>query len=90
MIHDPYDPTPPQRPRPVSHYPRVIPRDAVWVEEPELNVMDYAHFVWAHKWLVVGVLTAPVVLAAAWSMTRPKLYRAETKLTALRRQECAA
>jgi capsular exopolysaccharide synthesis family protein len=60
-----------------------MPRDAVWVEEPEpeLNVMDYAHLVWAHKWLVVGVPAATVVLTAAWSMTRPKLYRAESKIT---------
>jgi capsular exopolysaccharide synthesis family protein len=83
MNHDPNDPTLPQRPRPVSSHPQVIPRDAVWVEEPEpeLNVMDYAHLVWAHKWLVVGVLAATLVLTAAWSMTRPKLYRAESKIT---------
>jgi capsular exopolysaccharide synthesis family protein len=43
--------------------------------------MDYAHLVWAHKWLVVGVPAATVVLTAAWSMTRPKLYRAESKIT---------
>ena len=81
MNHDPHDPTPPQLPRP-PHL-QVMPRDAVWVEEPEpeLNVMDYAHLVWAHKWLVVGVLAATVVLAGAWSMTRPKLYRAESKIT---------
>ncbi len=81
MNHDPHDPTPPQRPRP-PHL-QVMPRDAVWVEEPEpeLNVMDYAHLVWAHKWLVVGVPAATVVLTAAWSMTRPKLYRAESKIT---------
>jgi capsular exopolysaccharide synthesis family protein len=55
----------------------------MWLDEPEpkLNVMEYVHTVWKHKWLVVGVLAATLVLAAAWSLTRPKMYRAEALIT---------
>ncbi len=83
MDHDPKDPTLTNPPRSAPPHLQVMPRDAVWVEEPEpeLGVVDYAHLVWAHKVLVVGVLAATVVLAVAWSLTRPKLYRAETKIT---------
>ena len=49
--------------------------------EPEIDLMEYVRLVWARKWLVVGVLLSVVVFATAWSMTRPKLYRATTKIT---------
>ena len=43
--------------------------------------MEYVRLVWAKKWLVLAVLLATVVFATAWAMTRPKMYRATTKLT---------
>ncbi|HSN55336.1 MAG TPA: polysaccharide biosynthesis tyrosine autokinase, partial [Candidatus Sulfomarinibacteraceae bacterium] len=46
-----------------------------------IDLMEYVRLVWARKWLVVGVLLSVVVFATAWSMTRPKLYRATTKIT---------
>ena len=54
-----------------------------WAEEaePEIDIMEYVRLVWARKWLVLAVLVATVVFATAWSMTRPKLYRATTKIT---------
>jgi capsular exopolysaccharide synthesis family protein len=75
-----------QGPTPLPPHPAPAPwspREPMWVEEsePELNVMEYVHLIWSHKWMVVGVLVAVVVLATAWSMTRPKMYRAEAKIT---------
>jgi succinoglycan biosynthesis transport protein ExoP len=83
MNHDTSNQPPPQRSLAAPSHIQALSREAIWVEEPEpeLNVMDYVHLVWAHKLLVVGVLAATLVLAAAWAMTRPKLYRAETKIT---------
>ncbi|MDX2438476.1 MAG: polysaccharide biosynthesis tyrosine autokinase [Acidobacteriota bacterium] len=49
--------------------------------EPEIDIMEYVRLVWAKKWLVLGVLLSVVVFATAWSLTRPKLYRASTKIT---------
>ena len=52
--------TPPYRSRSAPPRLQLMPRDAMWVEEPEaeLNAMDYTHLVWSHNWLVVGVPTA--------------------------------
>ena len=54
-----------------------------WAEEaePEIDVREYVRLVWSKKWLVVGVLLTTVVFAAAWSLTRPKMYRATSKIT---------
>ncbi len=59
------------------------PYGSAWAEEPEpeIDIMEYVRLVWAKKWLVLGVLLSIVVFATAWSMTRPKLYRASTKIT---------
>jgi succinoglycan biosynthesis transport protein ExoP len=59
------------------------PYGSMWAEEaePEIDVMEYVRLVWARKWLVLGVLVSVVVFATAWSLTRPKLYRASTKIT---------
>lgn len=46
----------------------------------EIDVMEYARLLWSRRWLVLAVLVVTVVLATAWSVTRPKLYRASTKL----------
>jgi capsular exopolysaccharide synthesis family protein len=37
--------------------------------------------IWAKKWLVLAVLVVTVVFATSWSLTRPKMYRATTKIT---------
>jgi succinoglycan biosynthesis transport protein ExoP len=54
-----------------------------WAEEaePELNIMEYVRLVWARKWIVLGIAAAAIVLAAAWALTQPKMYRAEAKIT---------
>ncbi|MEJ2582343.1 MAG: GumC family protein [Acidobacteriota bacterium] len=59
------------------------PYGLAWAEEPEpeIDLMEYVRLLWAKKWLVAGVLLATVVLATAWALTRPKMYRAETKIT---------
>ncbi|MCK5378752.1 MAG: polysaccharide biosynthesis tyrosine autokinase [Acidobacteria bacterium] len=53
-----------------------------WADDQghEIDVMEYARLLWSRRWLVLAVLVATVVLATAWSVTRPKLYRAMTKL----------
>ena len=53
-----------------------------WSEEPghEIDVLEYARLLWSRRWLVLAMLIITVVLASAWSVTRPKLYRAHTKL----------
>jgi capsular exopolysaccharide synthesis family protein len=53
-----------------------------WPEEvePEIDVREYARLVWGKKWLVLGVLLTTVVFATAWALTRPKMYRATTKI----------
>jgi capsular exopolysaccharide synthesis family protein len=48
--------------------------------EPEINVMEYVQLVWRHRWLIVGVVVACVVLGGAWSLTRPKMYRSSSKV----------
>ncbi len=60
----------------------VNPYGSSWAEEsePEIDVMEYVRLVWAKKWLVLGVLVATVAFATAWSLTRPKMYRASTKI----------
>jgi capsular exopolysaccharide synthesis family protein len=54
-----------------------------WTEEaePEIDVMEYVRLVWAKKWLVLAVALTVIVFAVTWSLTRPKLYRATTKIT---------
>ena len=67
---------PPQGPPPFSQWSPYV--DDL---EPEIDIMEYVRLVWNRKWLVLGVLVATVVLASAWALTRPKLYRANTKIT---------
>jgi len=54
-----------------------------WPEEaePEIDIREYVRLVWAKKWLVLVVLVATVLFATAWSLTRPKMYRATTRIT---------
>ncbi len=47
---------------------------------PEVDVLEYVRLLWSRRWLVLVVLVTTVVLATAWSVTRPKLYRTSTKL----------
>ena len=56
---------------------------APWAEEPEpeIDIMEYVRLLWGRKWLVIGVLLATVLLASAWALTRPKMYRVSTKIT---------
>ena len=70
----------PPRPRPT--HPHESLRLA-WAEEqePEIDIMEYVRLIWAKKWLVLAVLVATVVFATAWALTRPKMYRATTKIT---------
>ncbi len=59
------------------------PQEAGWwaeEPEPEINLMEYVHLLWAQKWLVVGVTAVLLALAGAWAFTRPKLYTAKVQL----------
>ena len=82
MIQDP-----PSRPTDVSTLrpaaPPPSPYGAMWADEaePEIDLMEYVRLIWAKKWLVLGVMLATIVLATAWSLTRPKLYKAEARVT---------
>jgi len=53
-----------------------------WGDEPggEIDIMEYVGLLWSRRWLVLAVLVTTVVLATAWSVTRPNLYRATAKL----------
>jgi len=77
MSYQMTSPRGPAQPTPLNPY------GSAWAEdpEPEIDVMEYVRLVWAKKWLVLGVMLSIVVFATAWSMTRPKLYRASTKIT---------
>jgi len=77
----PYEVTSPRGPAPATPWNPY--GAAAWTEEsePEIDIMDYVRLIWSRKWLVLGVLVATVVLASAWAMTRPKMYRATTKIT---------
>ncbi len=76
----PYELSSPRGPAPATPW---NPYGSQWIEEqePEIDVMEYVRLVWAKKWLVVSVLVATVVFATAWALTRPKMYRASTKIT---------
>ena len=67
----------PAQPTPMNPYGTAFAEDM----EPEIDIMEYVRLVWARKWLVIGVLLATVTFATAWALTRPKLYRASTKIT---------
>ncbi len=49
--------------------------------EPEIDIVEYFHLVWNHRWLILAVFLVCVVLGGAWAFTRDKEYTAETKLT---------
>ena len=76
----PHELTSPRGPEPATPW---NPYGSAWLEEPEaeIDIMEYARLIWSRKWLVLGVLLATVVLASAWALTRPKLYRVSTKIT---------
>lgn len=75
-----------------GYAPGVGPEGADWSGEawvqaqgaddamPDIDIMEYVRLLWARKWIILGILAATVVLASAWSMTQPKLYRATTKV----------
>jgi len=62
--------------------PSIGPDSGGWVDSPgdEIDVLEYVRLVWSRRWLILAVLVSTVVAATAWSVTRPKLYRANTKL----------
>jgi len=76
----PYELSSPRGPAPATPW---NPYGAQWAEEaePEIDVMEYVRLVWAKKWLVLAVLVATIVFATTWALTRPKMYRASTKIT---------
>ena len=76
----PYELSSPRGPAPATPW---NPYGAQWAEEaePEIDVMEYVRLVWAKKWLVLAVLVATIVFATSWALTRPKMYRASTKIT---------
>jgi capsular exopolysaccharide synthesis family protein len=76
----PYEVSSPRGPAPATPW---NPYGSQWAEdaEPEIDVMEYVRLIWSKKWLVLAVLVATVVFSTAWSLTRPKMYRASTKIT---------
>jgi len=57
-----------------------------WVEpdlteqQPETSPIEYLNAVLTRKWTVLAIAAAVLCLVAAWTFTRPKLYRASTKV----------
>ena len=76
----PYELSSPRGPAPATPW---NPYGAAWAEdaEPEIDVMEYVRLIWAKKWLVLAVVLATVTFVTAWALTRPKMYRATTKIT---------
>ncbi|MFV2073702.1 MAG: GumC family protein [Thermoanaerobaculales bacterium] len=70
-------------PRGTAQPTAMNPYGTQWNEEPEpeIDVREYVRLVWGKKWLVIGVLLTTVIFATAWALTRPKMYRATTKIT---------
>lgn len=50
--------------------------------EGTLDLREFLHNVWRHKWLVTGVVALAVLLAAAYSYTRPKVFSATASIWA--------
>jgi LPS O-antigen subunit length determinant protein (WzzB/FepE family) len=50
------------------------------MEEYEVDLRDYLRVMWERKWLIVGVFTAALVAAAAYSYTLPDEYEANALL----------
>lgn len=46
-----------------------------------VSLLGYAHKLWLHRWKIVLVALAGTLLAGGWSATRPKLYRASSKIS---------
>lgn len=46
----------------------------------DIDVLEYVRLLWSRRWLVLAVFLVTLVGVVAWSATRPKLYRATTKL----------
>jgi len=49
-------------------------------EEDEIDLLEYWWIIWKRKWLIIGVSLLAGVLAAAYSLTLPNIYRAEVLL----------
>lgn len=47
---------------------------------PEVDLAEYLHLVWSHRWLIAVVTLVCVAMATAWAVTRPKRYRAVAKV----------
>jgi succinoglycan biosynthesis transport protein ExoP len=76
----PFETSAPRAPAPA---PPWNPYGAQWVEdaEPEIDVMEYVRLVWGKKWLVLAVAVTTIAFSTAWALTRPKMYRASTKIS---------
>lgn len=46
----------------------------------EIDIREYFNLLWARKWWVLICACSVLVLLSAWSLTRPKMYRATTKI----------
>ncbi len=60
-----------------------VPPEGAWPAEegePEINVMEYVHLLWRHRWMIAAVVALCVLVGGAWSFTRPKLYKATTRI----------
>ncbi|HET9672191.1 MAG TPA: Wzz/FepE/Etk N-terminal domain-containing protein, partial [Actinomycetota bacterium] len=58
------------------------PQRSVDPAEGTLDVRQFLRDVWRHKWLVISVVTLAVLLAAAYSYTRPKVFSATASVLA--------
>jgi len=46
----------------------------------EVDIREYLNLIWVRKWWVLGCAVSVFILLSAWSLTRPKMYTATTKI----------
>jgi len=70
----------PQHSQEVSAYEP--PPSSFFLDEDggEIDFREYFLLLWARKWWILACAVSILVLMTAWAMTRPKMYRATTKI----------
>ncbi len=50
-------------------------------DEPEINLNEYIHLLWAKRWLILLTTVVVVVTAVAWAFTREEVFSASTTIS---------
>ncbi len=49
--------------------------------EPQVNVREYLSLIWVRRWTVLAVTALTVVVTVAWTLTRPRLFKASADIS---------